>query len=160
MTNTSTTSGGGRRDPEAVLRELGIELQKPVQRPPENPLISAARVGNLVWLSGHTSTMRGKVGRDLTPEQGYEAGRECAAGLLSSLKAEIGDLGKVRRVVKLLSMVNATDDFSAHPQVANGCSDVFVKLWGENGKHCRSAVGMASLPGNVAVEVEAIIEVE
>jgi enamine deaminase RidA (YjgF/YER057c/UK114 family) len=81
-------------------------------------------------------------------------------GLLSSLKAEIGDLNRVRRVVKLLSMVNATDDFTQHPQVANGCSDIFVQLWGENGKHGRSAVGMASLPGNAAVEVEAIVEVE
>ena len=156
----ANTSQGAQGDPEAILRDLGIELQVPRQRPPDNPLISAARVGNLVWLSGHTSTLRGKLGRDLTPDQGYEAGRECAAGLLSSLKAEIGDLGKVRRVVKLLSMVNATDDFSDHPRVANGCSDVFVKLWGENGKHCRSAVGMASLPGNAAVEVEAIIEVK
>ena len=145
---------------DATLKELGIELQTPRQREGTNPLVSAVRVGNLVWLSGHTSQARGKVGRDLDAEQGYAAGRECAVGLLSSLKAEIGDLGKVKRVVKLLSMINATDDFTNHPRVANGCSDVFVKLWGENGKHCRSAVGMSSLPGNAAVEVEAIIEVE
>ena len=146
-------------DIEATLKELGIELTTPRQREPENPLVSAVRVGNLVWLSGHTSQARGKLGRDLDAEQGYAAARECAAGLLSSLKAEIGDLSKVKRVVKLLSMVNATEDFSGHPRVANGCSDVFVKLWGEQGKHCRSAVGMAGLPGNAAVEVEAIVEV-
>jgi enamine deaminase RidA (YjgF/YER057c/UK114 family) len=146
-------------DVEATLKELGIALQAPRQREATNPLVSAVRVGNLVWLSGHTSQARGKVGRDLDAEQGYAAGRECAAGLLSSLKAEIGDLGKVKRVVKLLSMINATEDFTNHPRVANGCSDVFVKLWGEAGKHCRSAVGMASLPGNAAVEVEAIVEI-
>ena len=147
-------------DIEATLKELGIELKPPRQREPSNPLVSSVRVGNLVYLSGHTSQQRGKVGRDLDADQGYQAGKECAAGLLASLQAEIGDLGKVKRVVKLLAMVNATDDFTNHPRVANGCSDVFVKLWGEQGKHCRSAVGMSSLPGNAAVEVEAIIEVE
>ncbi len=147
-------------DIEATLNDLGIALKPPRQREPENPLVSTVRVGNLVWLSGHTSQARGKLGRDLTVEQGYEAGKECAASLLSSLKAELGDLGRVRRIVKLLSMVNTTDDFTGHPRVANGCSDVFVKLWGEQGKHCRSAVGMASLPGNAAVEVEAIVEVD
>lgn len=145
---------------EEKLAGLGITLTPPVQRPPTVPLISAVRVGNLVWLSGHTSQIRGKVGRDLSVDEGYAAAKECAAGLLSSLKAEIGDLDKVRRTVKLLSMVNATDDFTDQPRVANGCSDVFVALWGENGKHTRSAVGMASLPGGVAVEVEAIFEVE
>jgi enamine deaminase RidA (YjgF/YER057c/UK114 family) len=149
-----------KRNVEAVLQEAGIELRPPAQRPPTNPLVSAVRVGNLVWLSGHTSEARGKVGRDLSVDEGVSAARQCAVGLLSSLKAEIGDLNRVRRVVKLLSMVNATDDFTQHPQVANGCSDVFVQLWGENGKHGRSAVGMASLPGNAAVEVEAIVEVE
>ena len=79
-------------------------------------------------------------------------------GLLSSLQAEVGDLSSVKRVVKLLAMVNATEDFTNHPRVANGCSDVFVKLWGDSGKHCRSAVGMAGLPGGAAVEVEAIVE--
>jgi enamine deaminase RidA (YjgF/YER057c/UK114 family) len=147
-------------DIDARLRELGIELQTPRQRPPENPLVSAVRVGSLVWLSGHTSRLQGKLGRELSDDQGYEAGKECAAGLLSSLRAEIGDLAKVKRIVKLLTMVNATEDFTGHPRVANGCSDVFVALWGDPGKHCRSAVGMASLPGGVAVEVEAIIEVE
>lgn len=146
-------------DIDQTLKDLGIELRPPRQREPENPLVSSVRVGNLVYLSGHTSQLRGKLGRDLSPDQGYEAGKECAAGLLSSLKAEIGDLSKVRRVVKLLSMINATEDFTGHPRVANGCSDVFVKLWGESGKHCRSAVGMAGLPGGAAVEVEAIIEV-
>lgn len=146
-------------DAESILKEIGLELPPPAQRPPTNPLISSVRVGNVVWLSGHTSQQRGKVGRDLSVEQGVEAARECAAGLLSSLKAEIGDLNKVKRVVKLLAMVNATDDFVDQPRVANGCSDIFVKLWGENGKHTRSAVGMASLPGNCAVEVEAVIEV-
>ena len=148
------------KDLQQTLKDLGIELKPPRQREPSNPLVSAVRVGNLVYLSGHTSQQRGKLGRDLTPDQGYEAGKECAAGLLTSLQAEIGDLRKVKRVVKLLSMINATEDFTNHPRVANGCSDIFVSLWGEQGKHCRSAVGMTSLPGNAAVEVEAIIEVE
>ena len=146
-------------DIEAKLQELGITLAPPRQREATNPLVSSVRVGNLVWLSGHTSQTRGKLGRDLNEDQGYEAARQCAVGLLTSLKAEIGDLGAVKRVVKLLSMVNSTEDFAGHPRVANGCSDVFVTLWGESGKHCRSAVGLASLPGNAAVEIEAIVEV-
>src|SRR5688572_3007461 len=116
-------------DLQQTLKDLGIELVPPRQREPSNPLVSAVRVGSLVYLSGHTSQQRGKVGRDLDADQGYAAGKECAAGLLSSLQAEIGDLAKVKRVVKLLSMVNATEDFTNHPRVANGCSDVFVKLW-------------------------------
>jgi len=145
---------------QQTLKELGIELAPPRQRERSNPLVSSVRVGSLVYLSGHTSQQRGKLGRELTADQGYEAGKECAVGLLTSLQAEIGDLAKVKRVVKLLSMINATEDFTNHPRVANGCSDVFVKLWGESGKHCRSAVGLASLPGGAAVEVEAIVEVE
>ena len=147
-------------DIQQTLKDLGLALTPPRQREPSNPLVSSVRVGNLVYLSGHTSQQRGKLGRDLTADQGYEAGKECAVGLLSSLQAEIGDLAKVKRVVKLLAMINATEDFTNHPRVANGCSDVFVKLWGDSGKHCRSAVGMASLPGGAAVEVEAILEVE
>jgi enamine deaminase RidA (YjgF/YER057c/UK114 family) len=145
-------------DIQHTLRDLGIELQGPRQREASNPLVSSVRVGSLVYLSGHTSQQRGKLGRDLDAEQGYAAARECAVGLLSSLQAEVGDLSSVKRVVKLLAMVNATEDFTNHPRVANGCSDVFVKLWGDSGKHCRSAVGMAGLPGGAAVEVEAIVE--
>ena len=145
---------------EAKLHEMGIELTTPAPRPATVPIVSAVRVGNLVWMSGQTSQMTGKVGRDVTVEQGYEAAKQCAIGLLSSLKAEIGDLDKVKRIVKLLSMVNATDTLTQQPQVAHGCSDVLVALWGDHGKHARSAVGLASLPGDATVEVEMIVEVE
>jgi len=149
-----------------MLKEMGLSLPAPALRRPENPLASAVRVGNLVWLSGHGpapsadgKSYHGKVGRDLSVEEGYAAARQCALALLGSLKAEIGDLDQVKRIVKLLSMVNATDDFTQHPQVAHGCSDLLVKLWGDNGKHTRSAVGMASLPGGIPVEIEMIVEV-
>src|SRR5688500_2779853 len=147
-------------DIQQTLKELGIELATPRQREPSNPLVSSVRVGSLVYLSGHTSQQRGKVGRDLDADQGYAAGKECAVGLLSSLQAEIADLAQAQLLDKLRSMLHAPEDFTNHPRVANGCSDVFVKLWGDSGKRCRSAVGLASLPGGAAVEVEAIIEVE
>jgi len=145
---------------EARLHELGIELPAPTPWPGHLPLIPAVRVGNLIWLSGKTSKMTGKVGRDVTVEQGYDAAKECAIGLIATLRDELGDLDKVKRIVKLLSMVNATDTLTQQPQVAHGCSDLLVAVWGEHGRHARSAVGMASLPGDATVEVELIAEVE
>jgi enamine deaminase RidA (YjgF/YER057c/UK114 family) len=122
--------------------------------------------GNLVFLSGHGpqkadgTNITGKVGADLSIEQGKEAARVTAIGLLSSLKAEIGDLNKVKRILKVLGMVNAAPDFTQHPQVINGCSDLMVALLGEKiGKHARAAVGMGSLPSNIAVEIEMVVEV-
>lgn len=149
---------------ENKLKELGLKLP-PAAKPVAN-YVSAVRTGNLVYLSGHGplrndgTTITGKVGTDLTLEEGYEAARRVAVGLLGSLKAEIGNLDKVRRVVKLLGMVNCTPDFTDQPKVINGASDLLVKVFGDKGKHARSAVGMNSLPMNISVEIEMIVEVE
>ena len=149
---------------ERKLKELGLEL--PAAPKPVANYVTAVRSGNLVFLSGHGpvkedgTLITGKVGTDLTWEQGYEATKRVTLGLLSSLKAEIGDLDKVRRVVKLLGMVNCTPDFEDQPKVINGASDLLVELFGEKGKHARSAVGMNALPSNFSVEIEMIVEVE
>ena len=124
--------------------------------------VHAVRTGNLVYLSGKgpISDAKGKVGAEFTKEEGYKYAREVGLSLLSALKAELGTLSRVKRVVKVLGMVNATADFGDHPFVINGCSDLFVETFGEAGRHARSAVGMGSLPHNIPVEIEAIIEVE
>jgi enamine deaminase RidA (YjgF/YER057c/UK114 family) len=148
---------------EARLKEMGIKLP-PAVKPVAN-YVPAVRTGNLVFLSGHGpfnedgSLITGKVGSELTPEQGYEAARRVAIGLLGSLKAEIGDLESVKRVVKLLGLVNCTSDFTDQPKVINGASDFFVEIFGARGKHARSAVGTNALPMNIAVEIEMIVEI-
>ena len=149
---------------EERLREKGCTL-------PETPLpggtyIPARRSGNLVFLSGVVprrndgSLVVGKLGRDLTPEEGYQAARMCGLGLLANLKEAIGDLDKVTHVVKMLSMVNSDPEFTEIPAVINGCSDLLVEAFGDRGRHARSAVGVATLPWGMAVEVEVIVEVE
>jgi enamine deaminase RidA (YjgF/YER057c/UK114 family) len=149
---------------EARLKELGIELPQAVT--PVANYVPAVRTGNLVFLSGHGpikedgSLITGKVGVDLTVEQGYQAARRIAIGLLGSLKAAIGDLDKVRQVVKLLGLVNCGPDFTDQPKVINGASDFLVEVFGEKGKHARSAVGTNALPINIAVEIEMIVAVE
>ena len=149
---------------EAKLKEMGVEL--PQAATPMANYVPAVRTANLVFLSGHgpikedSSLITGKLGSDLTTEQGYAAARRVAIGLLGSLKAEIGDLDKVKRIVKLLGLVNCTPDFAEQPNVINGASDFFVEIFGEKGKHARSAVGSNALPFNIAVEVEMIVEVE
>jgi len=149
---------------ETKLKEMGIELP-PAVTPVAN-YVPTVRAGNLIFLSGHGplkedgSLITGKVGSDLTTEQGYEAARRIAIGLLGSLKASIGDLDKVKRVVKLLGLVNCTSDFKDQPKVINGASDFFVEVFGDKGKHARSAVGTNALPMNIAVEIEMIVEVE
>lgn len=149
---------------EAKLKEMGIVLP-PAVKPVAN-YVPAVRTGNLVFLSGHGpfkedgSLITGKVGSDLTTEQGYEAARRIAIGLLGSLKAEIGDLDKVQRVVKLLGLVRCTPEFPDPPKVINGASDLLVEVFGDKGKHARSAVGTNALPLNIAVEIEMIVEVE
>jgi enamine deaminase RidA (YjgF/YER057c/UK114 family) len=148
---------------EARLKEMGITLP-PAVTPVAN-YVPAVRSGNLVFLSGHGpfkedgSLITGKVGSELTAEQGYEAARRVAVGLLGSLKAEIGDLEKVKRVVKLLGLVNCPSDFTDQPKVINGASDFLVEVFGARGKHARSAVGTNALPMNIAVEIEMIVEV-
>ncbi|UCE53167.1 MAG: RidA family protein [Desulfobacterales bacterium] len=149
---------------ETRLKEMGLELPAPGK--PVANYVSAVRSGNLVFLSGHGPVLEngnlitGKVGADLTLEEGYKAARQVALVLLASLKSEIGDLDKVRRVVKLLGMVNCTPDFVDQPKVINGASDLLVEIFGEKGKHARSAVGMNALPLNIAVEIEMIAEIE
>ena len=149
---------------EEKIRELGLKLP-PLATPMAN-YVPAVRTGNLVFLSGHGpvredgSLITGKLGRDLSVEEGYEAAKRVALGLLGSLRGLIGDLDKVRRVVKLLGMVNCDSAFIDHPQVINGASDFLVEVLGHKGKHARSAVGMNELPFNMAVEIEMIVELE
>ena len=152
------------QDAEAKLKEKGIVLPA-VQKPVAN-YVNAVRVGNLLYLSGKGPTnpdgsfITGKVGKDLTIEQGYQAARSTAINHLAVIKAELGSLNKVKRIVKVLGMVNCTEDFKDQPKVINGYSDLMVEIFGEKGKHARSAVGMYALPFGTAVEVEVIVEVE
>ena len=146
------------------LEELGITL--PEMRPPVANYVPAVRTGNLLFLSGSIpaarpdgTDVRGKLGAGLSVEEGYEAARLVGINLLAVLKTTLGDLDKVNRIVKLLSMVNAAPDFVDTPAVANGCSDLLVEVFGDKGKHARSAVGMAALPLNVPVEIEMVVEV-
>ena len=149
---------------EQRLKELGIELA-PASGPLAN-YVNAVRTGNLLYLAGKGPGLAGqpmpsgKVGRDFTIEQGYEYARQTGLSLIAVMKAELGDLAKVTRIVKVLGMVNATPEFGHQPEVINGCSDLFVEVFGERGKHARSAVGMGSLPRGIPVEIEVIIEVE
>ena len=152
---------------ENKLNALGYQLPPPRQGPPPGNFVPAVRTGNLVYVSGHGPSLPeggflhvGKVGADLTIEQGYDCARQTMLNLLTSLKGEIGDLDKVKRVVKLLCMVNCAPDFGDTPKVANGGSDLLIQLYGDAGRHARSAVGMGSLPGRMAVEIEMIVEVE
>jgi len=150
--------------PEENLKKSGIEL--PVPQKPVANYVNAVRTGNLIFLAGKGpskpdgSLITGKVGKDLTVQQGYEAARLTAINQLAVLKAELGSLNKVKRIVKVLGMVNCSEDFTDQPKVINGYSDLMVEIFGEKGKHARSAVGMYALPMNIAVEVEMIVEVE
>lgn len=149
--------------PEEKLRQKGFEL-KPVERG-NRPLIPSVRSGTMLYLSGSGpnwggKTWQGQLGKEYTTQQGYEAAQGCALNLLSAAKSALGDLGKVKQVVKVLGMVNCVPGWTEQPQVINGCSDLLVELFGENGRHARSAVGMAGLPGGIPVEIEMILEVE
>lgn len=150
---------------EQRIAELGIDLNQP--SPPIANYVSAVQVGNLLFVSGHgprragsSEMVTGKVGGDLTTEQGYEAARLVGIQLLASIKREIGSLDKVKRCVKALGMVNCTPDFKDQPAVVNGFSDLMVEVFGDAGKHARSAVGMGSLPNQIAVEIELIVELK
>ena len=151
-------------DPEAKLKELNIELSKPSA--PVANYVNAVRTGNLIFLAGKGprqtdgTNITGKLGADLSIEEGYKAARLTGINQLSVLKAELGNLNKVKRIVKVLGMVNSTADFADQPKVVNGYSDLMVEVFGDRGKHARAAVGMVALPGNIAVEVEMIVEVE
>ena len=150
---------------EARLAELGITL--PDAPPPVASYVPFVRTGNLLYLAGLGPTDRpdgtsptGKLGQDLTVEEGYEAARLTGINLLARLRGAVGDLDRVKQIVKLLSMVNSTPEFRDQPAVANGCSDLLVEVFGDRGRHARSAVGMASLPNNIPVEIEMIVEIE
>ena len=149
---------------EQKLTDMGLELV-PAAAPVAN-YVSAVRTGNLLFVAGHipfrpdgTVLNAGKVGRDVSEEQGYEAAKLTMMNCLASIKAAIGDLDKVKRVVKLLVMVNADPEFGRHFIVGNGASDLLVELFGDQGRHARSAVGMGSLPLGTCVEIEMIVEV-
>ena len=149
---------------EQKLAELGIELPPPPK--PAASYVNCVRTGNLVYLSGtgatdaNGQTPTGKVGADVSTAEAAQQARTVGINILAILKEELGDLDRVRRIVKLLGMVNCTPEFQDHPKVINGCSELFADVFGqENGIGARSAVGMSSLPGNIAVEIEAVFEI-
>lgn len=153
--------------PEEKLKELGFELQAP--NAPVANYVPWVRTGNLVYLSGQGPNRAGdssghvydgKVGERYGIEEGYKAAQLTAINLLCALKDATGELSKVKRVVKVLGMVNSTPDFADQPKVMNGCSDLLVDVFGDKGRHARSAVGMGALPNNIPVEIEIIVEVE
>lgn len=145
--------------PEEKIKQLGLEIPE-VSLPIAN-YVKWKQVGNLLYLSGSGPKTLGKVGDDLTVEQGYDAARETGLGIIAVLNADTGgDLSRVKQFVKVLGMVNCTPDFTAQPAVINGFSDLMVEVFGEKGKHARSAVGVGSLPNNMAVEIEVIVELQ
>jgi enamine deaminase RidA (YjgF/YER057c/UK114 family) len=149
---------------EKRLEELGIALPKATA--PAANYVNAVLTGNLLFLSGkgpykpdgtlHT----GIVGQDVTVEDAYQHARLTGLHLISTMQAELGDLDRVTRVVKVLGMVNAVPGFTQQPEIINGCADLFVEVFGDRGRHARSAVGFGSLPRNITVEIEAIVEVQ
>lgn len=146
---------------EAKIQELNLELpEAPKPGGIYNPVV---QVEDMLYISGHGpvktdgSMHKGRVGEEITKEQGVEAARAVGLTMLATLKQYLGDLNRIDRFVKVLGMVNAAPDFKHHPQVINGFSDLMVQIFGENGRAARSAVGMGSLPGNISVEVEAIV---
>jgi enamine deaminase RidA (YjgF/YER057c/UK114 family) len=150
---------------EQKLSELNLSL--PVLPSSKGIYKRCLIVGNLLYVSGHISVnndgnpITGKLGKDLSDEEGKIAARQCGLAILSSIKDQLSGFDKIKRVIKILGMVNSTTDYDKHPIIINGCSELYVQLWGEeNGKGVRSAVGMGSLPGNVAVEIEAIFELQ
>ncbi len=150
---------------EARMKEKNISLPAPPT--PLANYVGAVRVGNLLFLAGHgpirsdgKPMARGKLGREVSVEQGYQVAREVGLNLLATTRANLGSLDKVRRVVKVLGMVNSAEGFGDQPKVINGCSDLMVEVFGDAGRHARSAVGMAELPMGIPVEIEMILEVE
>ena len=149
---------------EKRLEELGIELPPPAT--PVANYVTTVHTGNLVFTSGHGpgdgegKIYKSQLGTDATIENGYESARQVALGLISTLKHALGDLDRIKRVVKVVGFVNSSADFIDQPAVVNGASDLFVEVFGDKGKHARSAVGMSQLPGGIPVEVEMVVEIE
>ena len=144
--------------PEERIKELGIEL--PEFSKPSANYVKWRQVDNLLFLAGDGSDMKGRLGEDLTVEEGYQAARMTGVDILSTLKAACGDLSRIKQFVKVKGMVNSAPDFYDQPKVINGFSDLMVEVFGEKGKHARAAVGMVSLPSNITVEIEVIVELE
>jgi enamine deaminase RidA (YjgF/YER057c/UK114 family) len=148
--------------PEAQLAAAGFTLPPPPR--PVATYVTSVRTGNLLFLSGHGECgekfTRGKLGRDLTVEQGRQSAEKVGLCMLATIKAAVGELSRVRRFVRILGMVNATEDFKDHPKVVNGFSDLMVVAFGDDGRGARSAVGMQSLPSDIAVEIEATVELQ
>ena len=149
---------------ESKLQELGITL--PDSPAPLANYVPVVRTGNLIYLSGvgpmaksDGSEYKGKLGDNLSVDEGYNAARLTAVNLIARLKGYLGDLDRVTQIVKLLSMVNATPDFTEPPAVSNGCSDLMVEVFGDRGRHARSAIGVATLPGGIPIEIELIAEI-
>jgi enamine deaminase RidA (YjgF/YER057c/UK114 family) len=148
---------------ETRLRDLGLELPKPPE--PVASYVPAVRVGELLFLSGTTCfeggrpQYTGRVGEELTLEQGYAAARQTALNLLSVIKATVGDLDLVERIVKLNGYVNSAPEFDQQPEVINGASDLLEELFGVQGKHARTAIGVRCLPAHIPVEIEVIVQV-
>lgn len=149
--------------PAERLADLGLTLPEPAT--PIANFVPFVQIGDLLYLSGQGprtadgQLMRGKVGGTVSPEDGYAHARLTGLNLLAVAQQALGDLGRVTKIVKLLGMVNSGPDFTEHPAVINGCSDLFVAVFGEAGRHARSAVGMGSLPGGISVEIEAIFAI-
>ena len=164
LSTTQVSAQEADYDPEARLKALGIELPAPPS--PVANYVNGVRTGDLIFLAGKGpkradgTEITGKLGAEISIEVGYEGARLTAINQLAVLKAMLGDLRKVKRVVKVLGMVNSTPDFVEQPAVINGFSDLIVEVFGERGKHARAAVGMASLPRGQSVEIEMIVEVE
>ena len=149
---------------EEKLKSMGITLPTPME--PVGSYVHAAAVGNLLFVSGQGPRkdgkiqFTGKVGRDLTIEEGYEAAKWVCVNSLAAIKWAAGDLDKVERIVKVLGFVNAPEGFTESPKVINGFSDLLIELWGQNGRHARSAIGVQALPSNISVEVEMIVQLK
>jgi enamine deaminase RidA (YjgF/YER057c/UK114 family) len=144
---------------EQRLHELKLTL--PAIGAPMGNYVPAKRAGNLLFLSGRgPGAVAGKVGDTISVEQAYQHARTVGLQLIAVMKQELGDLDRVTGIVKVLGMVNAGPSFGDHPKVINGCSDLFVEVFGEAGRHARSAVGMVSLPSQIPVEIEVIVQVE
>ena len=146
------------------MKELGLSLP-PAPNPVAN-YVTSVRTGNLLFTSGHVpyddgeTKLSGRVGQELSTEDGYQAARNVTLNVLATVQKAIGSLDKIKRVIKVLGMVNCTEDYRDTPKVVNGCSDLLVELLGDAGKHARSAVGVQSLPNQVPVEIEMVLEVE
>ena len=152
-------------DIEKHIEGLGIILSEPAT--PLANYVPVVRTGNLIYLSGLAPTSKpdgskyiGRLGESMTIDEGYDAARATGINIVARLKTYLGDLDRVVQIVKLLSMVNSTSDFIDHPAVANGCSDLMVEIFGDAGRHARSAVGLTSLPGGIPVEIELIAEIK